>query len=331
MPSIKVPPKILKDHPGAFTQDDLDRKARFTGTLLGLAVGDCLGAPYEFDTADTVAKKAPNGPTEITGGGKFGWKPGEPTDDTQLALLLLESIVEAGGKLDVNDHALRLIRWLNSKPKDVGETTRLAIENLRGGEPPAQSGALAWEDQGRNAAGNGSVMYCAPVALLDVRAQDMLAEDAARVSRITHYDPRCVASCVAVTTAIAGLIRGESDAVERAALAAQSLSDDVRVAVERASSRPPEALTVDGADRGYCVLTTELAFSALAHAQDFESGLVRVVSRGGDTDTNAAVAGALLGAKFGRGAIPERWTKVVQAAPKLVSLCDALSKVVLGR
>jgi ADP-ribosylglycohydrolase len=146
---------------------------------------------------------------------------------------------------------------------------------------------------------------------------------------VTHYDPRCVAGCIAVATAVAWLVRGGQDAEEamqRAASAAGAVSDDVRAVIERGSSRRPEDLRVDGADRGFVLHTVELAFSALATAPSLEEGLVDVVSRGGDTDTNACVAGALLGAKHGKRAIPDRWLSKVKAAPELSALAESLYK-----
>ncbi len=328
MSSIRPDPNLLKKYPNAITQADIDRRNRFLGVLPGLAIGDALGAPVEFQSAEAVAAAHPDGVREITGGGV--WEKGEPTDDTQLALLLAESLA-LSGRLDVTDLARRLVAWLESNPKDIGNLTRQSLQNLRGGDPPDQCGAIAWEDSGRNSAGNGSLMYVAPIALANLLRPGELAEDATTVSRITHYDPRCVGACVALTHAIAGLLRGEDDALASAAQAAQGVCDDVRATVERALARPPAALKVDGADRGYVLVTLELAFSAAAFAADFESALVEVVSKGGDADTNGAVAGALLGAKFGRNQIPERWLTAAQAVPRLTALGEKLHRMVTGK
>ena len=319
MGSFRPDPNILKKHPNAITQTQIDEKGRFIGTLLAAAAGEALGAPHENKTADQVGT-----PREITGGGI--WAAGEPTDDIDLTLILLRSLV-ARRKLDVGDIAHGLLKWFAGKPKDIGNLTRSALENLRAGEPPAQSGAIAWEDSGRKSAGNGSVMCCAPVGLLHVKNLDGLADDAVAHSRITHYDPRCVGACVGVTTAIALLVRGGADAdeaISRAATAAGAHSDDALQAIERGASRRPADLHVDGDDRGFVLHTLELAFSALASAASIEEGLVAVVARGGDTDTNGCVAGALLGAKFGKAQVPERWAAKLKAAPELTVLADQL-------
>ncbi|MGZ6123451.1 MAG: ADP-ribosylglycohydrolase family protein [Myxococcales bacterium] len=320
MGTSRLNPDILRKHPNAITQQQIDEKGRFAGTLLGAAAGEALGAPHEYKRAADFA--AP--PREITGGGL--WAAGEPTDDIELTLALLRSLVARRG-VDLADVAESYLKWFATRPKDIGNLTRAALQNLRAGDPPTQSGAIAWEDSGRQAAGNGSVMCSAPLGLLHVRRLEGLAEDAQAVSRITHYDPRCCGACVAVTTAIAHLVRGGLDAdeaIERAAGAAASISDEVRAAIERGVARRPSDLRVDGDDQGYVLHTVELAFSALASAADFEEGIVAVVSRGGDADTNACVAGALLGAKLGKSRIPDRWLSKLKAAPELTGLADQL-------
>ncbi len=319
MSSIRPDPNLLKKHPNAVTLDQLQEKDRFLGALLGAAAGESLGAPHEGKRAEEVGALR-----EITGGGR--WAAGEPTDDIDLTLALLRSIV-ARRRFDQDDAARRYLEWFSRGPKDVGLLTRASLENLRAGDSPQQASALAWEDSGRRAAGNGSVMCCAPIGLLHVRALEGLADDAAGASRITHHDPRCVGGCVAVATAIALLVRGGRDAEEaiaQAADAAGAVSDEVRAAVERGASRRPADIAVDGDDRGYVLRTVEIAFSALAAGPSFEEGLVSVVARGGDTDTNGAVGGALLGAKHGKGRIPERWLRPLKAGAELASLGEQL-------
>ena len=289
MGSFRPDPNILKKHPNAITQQQIDEKSRFLGALLGSAAA-------------------------------------EPTDDIELTLALLRSIV-ASRRVDLDDVARGYLKWFSAKPKEIGKLTRAALENLRAGDPPSQSGVIAWEDSGRQGAGNGSLMRSAPVGLLHLKQLDGLAEDAAAVSRITHYDPRCVGGCVAVATAVAHLVRGGKDAdeaVERAASAAGAFSDDVRAAVERAAARKPSDLSIDGPDQAFVLHAVELAFSALASASDFEEGIAAVVSRGGDRATNACVAGALFGAKFGKSRVPDRWLSKLKAAPELTSLGEQL-------
>jgi len=128
MGSFRPDPNLLKKHPNAITQQQIEEKSRFLGTLLGAAAGEALGAPYEFRTAaDLVAP-----PREITGGGI--WEAGEPTDDIELTLALLRSLASRG-RLDLDDVARGYLAWFATDPKDVGNLTRAALENLAGLNP----------------------------------------------------------------------------------------------------------------------------------------------------------------------------------------------------
>lgn len=329
MTGTRPDPEWLRKYPNAITQEDVELRNRFLGVLAGLAVGDALGAAHEFRTAQELAASHPAGVREIEPG-RAGLRAGEPTEETQLALLVAESVLSLG-RVDAGELGVRLVQWLASKPKDVGAITQASIENLRAGESPRDSGAIAWEDHERDAADNASLTMIVPVALLRLRAREQLVEDVTTACRITHYDPRCVAASVALASALGGLVRGDDDALFDAAVGARSIDDRVRVVVERGLARPPASIRVDGKDRSNVLLTLELAFSAAAHASHFEDGLAEVVARGGDTDANASVAGALLGARFGRSAIPDRWLHATQATARLRDLGDKLHKRVTGK
>jgi ADP-ribosyl-[dinitrogen reductase] hydrolase len=287
MGSFRPDPNILKKHPNAITQDQIDEKARFTGALLGAAVG------------------------ESTDGGesKYGMT---------RTLQLLHSI--ASRKVfDAEDMGRMLVRWFQGKPQGLSNLTRMALENLRAGETPANAGSIAWEDSER-ASDAGSVVCCVPIGLLHVKNLDGLADDAANFSRITHYDPKCQAACVGVATAVAYLVRGGKDAaeaVERAASSAGAISDDVRSAIERAGNRKPADVHGEG-----LLLTVELAFSALANATSFEEGIESIKA----LQQDGIVAGALLGAKFGKSSVPEKWVSKLKTAGELSSLADTLYK-----
>ena len=121
-------PNLLKKYPNAITLQQLSEKDRFLGALLGLHAGESVGAPHEFKKAAEIIV-----PKEIVGGGI--WKPGEPTDDVELTLALLRSLV-ARRRFDLVDAAQSYLKWFGGKPKDIGNLTRAALENLRGGEGP---------------------------------------------------------------------------------------------------------------------------------------------------------------------------------------------------
>ena len=321
MGAFRPDPNLLKKHPNAVTVPQLQQRDRTIGALLGLAVGEALGAQVEGLDAAAAAGKAPR---EIAASGKFA--AGESTGGVELALVVLRSI-QSRRRLELADVAQGLLRWFGGGPKRVPDLLRAALENLRAGESHEQSGTLAWEDAGRDAPHNGSLVWASvPVALLHVKDTEGLVDEAAALSRVTHHDPRSVAGCAAVATAVSLLIRGEKDAEDaifRAASVASGFSDEVRSAIERGAAKKPDQVQA-AEHRGSVLATVEIAFSALASAASFEEGLFAVVSRGGDADVNGAVAGALLGARFGKGQIPERWSKPVKASLEMTSLAEAL-------
>src|SRR4051812_45709637 len=137
---------------------------RYLGTMLGLACGDALGGPVEFRSREDIAVDFPEGVHEFIGGGWLSLAPGEVTDDTQQTLILADALTAHG--LDLERFAQGLIAWLRGNPKDIGDTTRIALNALAAGTPPLEAGALALAQRGeRGAASNGALMRCAPVAL----------------------------------------------------------------------------------------------------------------------------------------------------------------------
>ncbi len=140
---------------------DLDR---VEGALVGSAVGDALGAPFEFGSPGAFSARFPNkthgSMKEMCGGGPLGWEPGEFTDDTQMALLVGASLVENSG-LDQADVFARFVAWVKAGPPDVGIQTRAV---LRSGRPWDRAAAEHYRRTGR-AAGNGSLMRTTPAAI----------------------------------------------------------------------------------------------------------------------------------------------------------------------
>ncbi len=278
----------------------MDVRDRAVGSVLGLALGDALGAPFEFRRAVDVPDPLPA--FELAW---MGLPPGTTTDDTAMARNLIRSLVERGA-LDTSDVLARHVSWLATRPPDVGNLTRVVLS--RAGRGAADAAREYVEQRGPEvSAGNGSVMYCAPLGVAYAARPDDLLELAPALSAITHWDERCRTACLAVTLAVASLVRGV--AAERAvidavtAVGAREGGEELEYLVEAAGRVRP----VDGPDMGFTLFTAGLALQVVAERSSVEEGLRRVVGLGGDTDTNAAVAGALLGALHGRAGLPATW------------------------
>ena len=274
---------------------DAARLSRAHGCLLGQAAGDSLGGQVEFSAADEIASRGP-GPDRLVDGGYWDVLAGQPTDDTEMALALARSIVAAGG-YDAGAAFAAYEAWHASGPFDMGRTTSAALT----GRPDPRSQA------------NGSLMRASPLAVL---AHAMNVEDAARVARtdsaLTHPHPACGDAVAAFVIAGAHAIRtgdGPAAAYEAAVRWAERAAEPAVAGALQAAAR--EAPACDARTIGWVLIALQNAFHELLHARSVEEGVVRTVRRGGDTDTNAAIAGALLGAVHGRDGVPAQWRAMV--------------------
>ena len=281
-------------------------ESRYSGALLGLAVGDALGTTLEFSTPGTFDPI-----TDMLGGGPFNLKPGEWTDDTSMALCLAESILETGG-FDPVDQMQRYVRWrdeghLSSTGEcfDIGVATSRALDGFtQWGEPYAGS-------IDPKTAGNGSLMRLAPIPM---RWRTDLAETAhyaALSSRTTHAAPEAIDACRYYAVLIALALDGVSkDQLLKSNLGYLEVfqKNPLSTAIAQIAAgsyrelKPPE---IRGS--GYVVHTLEAALWALATTDDFRSGLLKVVNLGEDSDTTGAVYGQLAGAIYGINEIVPKW------------------------
>jgi ADP-ribosylglycohydrolase len=294
------------------------------GCVVGLALGDAAGAPFEFRRADDIVSPAP-----IV---RLPWKglpPGTTTDDTAMARNLVRSLV-ARGCLDADDLMARHLAWLASGPPDVGSLTRRVLTRVAGGVPAAEAARTVWIERGPEvSAGNGSVMYCAPLGAAYARRSDLLVDLAPELSALTHHDERCRTAVLAVTLVVAALARGEDpDAAIGAAITAV-LDREGGEELEFLVGAVGETRAIDGPDRGFCLFTAGVGLQSVARvsareASSFEGEIRRVIALGGDTDTNAAVAGALLGAALGRSSFPRAWLARLQDQSEIEAEARAL-------
>ena len=283
----------------------MDLHERVIGCVLGLALGDALGAPFHGRRAHQVPHPIPE--LELPW---MAFPPGSTTDATAMARNLVGSLIDQEG-FDAADLARRHVGWLATDPPGVDNLTRIVLTGIRDGDP----GAARAYTQLRGpevSAGNGSVMYCAPLGAADARHADVLATHAPALSAITHWDERCRTACLAVTLAVAALIRGEpsEDAVIGAvkAVTGREGAEELEYLVGAAGRARP----IDGPDMGFALFTAGIGLQVAGEGRGFEDGLRWVVGLGGDTDANGAVAGALLGALHGAEALPSAWLAHLQ-------------------
>jgi ADP-ribosylglycohydrolase len=231
--------------------------------------------------------------------------PGVTTDGTAMARNLARSLAANGG-LDPADLVARHVAWLATEPPGIDNQIRRVLSRVAVGQ--ADAARAEWEERGPEvSAGNGSVVYSAPLGVAYANRPEELHEAAPALSAVTHWDDRCATAVTAVTLATAALVReeGAEAAVSGALIAVEDRpgGEELEFLVDAVG----ETRAVDGPDRGFCLFTAAVALQAALRARPFEEAMLGVVALGGDTSGNAAVAGALLGAMDAAPALPAEW------------------------
>lgn len=285
---------------------------RAVGALLASAAGDALGVPYEYGVRPLV------GAPQMLGGGLGGIAPGQWSDDTEMACAIA-LVAAAGGDLPceqaLDQVAGQFLRWYADGPPDIGNQTRAVLSRTsRGHGAAARMRAVARELHERtgHTAGNGSLMRTAPVALAHLDDPQAIAEAARAISGLTHHDPvagdACVLWCLAIDLAVR---TGRLDL--RAGLPHVDAAYWATLLDEAEREQPPHF----SRNNGWVVAALQAAWSALTSTTTLRDALVAAVAGGGDTDTVAAITGALAGAAYGGSAVPYTWRRPLHGWPGL--------------
>ena len=328
---------------------------RFVGCLLGLACGDAMGAPVEEWSPETIRSSLGfirDYQTTILGRGVV-------TDDTQMAILLSQSIIQ-NEYFDPSHFAYTLGEWMKrvdegqESGRGAGQTVSLAARRLYKG--------IYWKRSGEFSAGNSAAVRVAPLALFHCKRPDeTLLRDAADSSIPTHIDPLAIAGTQVFALALSRLVKEDYEGfnpiefAEQVAVIARTLSgqvaDSIDQLIHRLQGRQVDqlAFVIPGGpqeithfDRGmfldedirelirmgtgkFILQTLPAAmFSFLVHPYDFESAVLCAVNAGGDADTIAAMTGSLAGAFNGAQGIPIRWLKELEKKDLLIDLANML-------
>jgi ADP-ribosylglycohydrolase/fructose-1,6-bisphosphatase/inositol monophosphatase family enzyme len=279
-----------------------ERLERAQGAFLGQVIGDSLGSRVEAKPAGEIAALFPGGLRDLGDGGVYHTMAGQPTDDSELALTLARAILRERryDKASVLD-AYRA--WLTSRPVDVGVTTENGL--LGRGNSTSES--------------NGSLMRVSPIGIWAAGDPVLAARTAREDSALTHPSEVCLEACAAYAAAIAAGVAGASTRDMFDAALAQARGP-ANAAIQRAAKGV--APTGFFSHAGWALTALQNAFWCLGKL-GFEEALIQTVAQGGDTDTNAAICGSLLGSHHGRAAIPQRWIFPVLACRPLAE-CGAL-------
>ena len=306
---------------------------RAAGVLVGTAAGDALGAGYEFGPPLPDST-----PILMKGGGTFRWEPGEWTDDTSMAMPIADAAAAGLDLRGVEAQDRIAAAWYewSRTAADVGAQTSAVLGRAGRDGPPTAAQVRAasqrhHEHAGRSG-GNGSLMRTSPVAIAYLDDEDALVEAAASLSALTHWErdagEACVLWCLAIRHAV---LTGELDV--RRGLA--RLDADRRPVWDGRLAVAESAAPRDFTRNGWVVEALQAAWCAITTARVDGPGRLRAaleaaVRGGGDTDTVAAIAGGLLGARYGVRAVPAEWREILHGWPgrrtaDLVALAERIT------
>ncbi len=292
-----------------FTQYNLEEiRDRARAAFIGMAIGDALGATVEFMTASEIASKYGTF-RDIIGGGWLRLKPGQVTDDTEMALCIARAIVTKQG-WSLEAVADNFAAWLRSRPVDCGDTCRKGIRAYllhgRLEAPPNE-----WD------AGNGAAMRLLPAVLFSLPDGELLKKYVLEQAHITHNNPVSDAACLCLGQLLHLALCGAGKT---------RLRRHVDTLIDRFPTFHFEPYR--GLATGYVVDTMQTVFHWFFRGRNFEECLVGTVNQGADADTTGAICGMLAGAYYGMDAIPKRWLKkmdekviseIVKMAERLIS------------
>lgn len=296
-------------------------RARARGALLGLAIGDAVGTTLEFKARDQCQRL-----TDMIGGGPFGLKAGQWTDDTAMALALADSLLD-DPSLREEDVMRRFVSWLEKgtysctgRCFDIGITTRQALESWKHtGDPIAGS-------TDPMSAGNGSLMRLAPVAVRHFGDRAKLRDVAARQSRTTHGASEAVDACVLYAEMLADAIEGRPRSEVLRARDAHYSGKIAQIALGSWRGLPRNRIK----SSGYVAHSLEASLWSVGRTASFESAVLLAANLAEDADTTAAITGQLAGALYGEDGIPARWKAKVAWGKRISDTANALAKAGLA-
>lgn len=323
-------------------------KERVIGTLLGTAVGDALGRPFEGWPRRAIETRVGR-VTELLPDFESGWRrceAGQITDDTQLTIAIAESLIRSKG-FDLDDLMARFVEWLEEPPIGPGYGCLTAIEKIRDGYP--------WQEAASNSGGNGTAMRVSPIGLFFHKNIPKLIDAAVMSSVITHNHWAATASAIVVARTVAYLVTSDSLDIDdflqtiAASVKAPKFEDyaenilslkaflkkdktEALIELGGMGIKPPwpnPAETGLGYVAAYAMSTTLCAlYCFLLSPDDFENSVVESVMSGGDTDTTGAITGAISGSFNGVEKIPSKWRTSVVNYEKIAQIGAQLFELI---
>ena len=308
---------------------------KIKGTIYGQVIGDALGLGAEFMSKEEVRDNYPNGLTDyeqiVQDKHRSRWERGAWTDDTDQFLCIMDSLLDKG-KVELLDIAKRFYQWYKAEPMGIGSTTLSVLAMPQYIKYPQKAAHLVWKLKGKDLAPNGALMRNAIVGIWDYENQGQVRKNSKEICQLTHYDQRCVDSCIIHSQII-------SAELAHGGCSSDYLKDLIDILDPRIKTYLGEHLTADirtlklGEQQGmgYTIKALAAALWAYTYANSFEHGLLKIINEGGDADTNGCIAASVLGAKFGFESIPKRWVEGIYQKEEIDRRVEALVNSILNK
>jgi ADP-ribosylglycohydrolase len=305
--------------------------SKIKSVLFGVAVGDALGVPVEFNSRELIRK---NPVTDMTGYGTYNLPPGTFSDDSSLTFCLAEALTSG---FDLNNIGQNFVNWYHNNywtPRgtvfDIGIATREAISRLAQGIRPELAGNFEASSNG-----NGSLMRILPLLfyLLDKPITERY-QITKQVSSITHGHIRSVIACFYYLEFARGLYNHEDkfefyrhlQAEVSNHLASLPISPEEVALFDRLLKQDIHELSAeDIKSGGYVLHTLEAAIWCLLTTDSYKDAVLKAVNLGEDTDTTGAVTGGLAGLLYGYDSIPIHWVQQIARHDDILDLAERLS------
>lgn len=274
-----------------------DRLSRYEGALLGVAIGDALGAPLEFMRAEDIQKKYGT-VRDMLSGGWLNVIPGEVTDDTQMTIAVAEGI-KTNPKEPFDEIGKRFVDWYNTNPKDIGNTCRAVISKAIGRSTKHvdwhKNAIGVYEATNGKTAGNGALMRTIYPAMFYNKYPGNIAKS---IGAMTHYHVDSDIAIFNYVMAISEILEAPEEI--DVGWAKERIEFRMKLVRDKLDGRPPQP-------SGYVIDSAVCAMNAIRDTSNFEEALIYAVNLGGDADTIGAITGGLAGAIYGSKEIPLHW------------------------
>lgn len=313
--------------------NDHSIKEKFAGMLFGYAIGDALGLGTEFMSKKEVKQRYPEGLHDysqiIRDAHRSQWARGEWSNDTETILILLKSIIATKG-ISFVDYAHRLKEWYLTGPTDVTTNLRLTLSQPEFGSKPFETTRRVWASKHRM----DTTSECLGRALVISIWNENTDDNVLQVCRMTHPDTRCETSCLILAKMANSLFWENKDASysELVDMALEHNKKEIVRYLEMAHHGSLSELQLDDDDSYWFVRKAlSAALWGVWHTESVEEGIDTIIAQGGDADTNACLAGALLGIKHGYSSIPDHLVDGLRDKDKLEEIVNAVTPLLIEK